>query len=258
MQNIGFITMLWLFLLPLIAILVPVWLGQRYGNYVKKKSGEIHDAPIGSVVGATLGLLAFMLGFTFQIVGNRFDTRKDLFLSEISDIRTAYLYAGLVPEPFRSDARKMISTYVDIRVELLHDPSKLEQAKLQSQQILDSLWSYSEALAAQDRSSEAYSLFTTSSSRLVSLFNERITVTFQFHLPVTVLYVLSFVAFFSMLMLGYQFGISGKVSFMVNILLAITFAAVMWLIYALDHPEAGLIQINQEPLLMLQRQLHHS
>src|SRR5215471_14459124 len=124
---------IWMFLLPLTAILFPLWLGQHYGRCVKKKSGEIHDAPIGSVVGATLGLLAFMLGFTFQIVGNRFDARKELYLNEISDIRTAYLYTGLVPEPIRSDARKMIVGYVDIRVKLLHDSIKFEDAKLRSQ-----------------------------------------------------------------------------------------------------------------------------
>lgn len=248
--------MLWMFLIPLIAILLPLWLGQRYGVYIKKRLGELQEAPIGSAVGAALGLFAFMLAFTFEIVGKRFDQRKELFLNEISDIRTTYLYAGLTPEPIRTQARKMIITYVDIRVEVRRDPSKSEQALLQSRQILDSLWSYSETLAAQDRSSEAYSLFISSVSSLVSLFNQRITVGLQFRLPQAILYVLGFVAFFSTFALGYQFGISGRVNHLVNILLSITFAAVMWLIFALDHPEIGLIRLNEAPLITLQQQLH--
>jgi len=256
MANTNLLSMLWMFLIPLIVILLPLWFGQRYGVYAKKRIIELQDAPIGSAVGAVLGLFAFMLAFTFEIVGKRFDQRKELFLNEISNIRTSYLYAGLVPEPIRSQARKMITTYVDVRAEVRRDPSKSKQAMLQSRQILDSLWRYSEALAEQDRSSEAYSLFISSVSGLVNLFNERITVGLQFRLPQAVLYVLGFVAFFSTFALGYQFGISGRVNQLVNIVLATTFAAVMWLIFALDRPEFGLIRLNEAPLITLQEQLH--
>jgi len=245
-----------MFLVPLFAILLPLWLGQRYGVYVRKGRGEMHDAPISSAVGASLALFAFMLAFTFEMVGDRFAKRKELLMTEISDIRTSYLTAGLVPEPIRSQARKLIVEYVDIGVELSRDVSKLEQAKLRSQEILDSLWHYSEELAAQDRSSEAYSLFTSSLNNLVSSFNERVATVLQFHLPSAILYVLSFVAFLSTLALGFQFGISGNVSFMVNLLLGITFAAVMWLVFALDHPEAGVIRISDAPLMTLHKQLH--
>ena len=246
-----------MFLVPLFAILIPLRLGQRYGAYIRKTRGEMQDAPISSAVGASLALFAFMLALTFDMVGDRFAQRKELMVNEISDIRTSYLNAGLVPEPIRSQARKFIVEYVDIRVELSRDASKLEQAKLRSQRILDSLWHYSEELAAQDRSSEAYSLFISSISSLVSSFNERVSVVLQFHLAPAILYVLSFVAFLSTLALGFQFGISGKVSFLVNVLLGITFAAVMWLIFALDHPEAGVIKISDAPLMTLQQQLHH-
>jgi len=216
----------------------------------------MHEAPLGSAVGATLGLLAFMLGFTFQIVGNRYDHRKELLVNEISGIRTFYLYAGLVPEPIRSDARRLIVEYVDLRVAFRDDPSKFESSKVRSMQILDTLWKFSELLAAQDRSSEAYALFMTSARELVVVFNERITVIYQFHLPKAILYILCFVGFFSMLTLGYQFGVSGKVSMLVTILLGTTFAGVMWLIFALDQPSAGIIQISDAPLRTLHMQLH--
>ena len=107
-------------------------------------------------------------------------------------------------------------------------------------------------LNAQDRSSEAYSLFTSSVSQIVSLFNERITVTFQTRLSGTIFWVLGFVAFLSMLVLGFQFGISGKVSLSIILLLAVSFAAVLWLVIALDRPETGLVRLNQAPMLTLQ------
>ncbi len=256
MGNGNFFATIWMFLLPLCAIIVPIWLGQRYGLYIKKNSGEIPDAPLSSMVGATLGLFAFMLAFIFQLVGSRYEKRKELLLSEVSDIRTSYLYAGLIPEPLRSNSRNMIRTYVDIRVEFSRDRSKFEEVRFRSEKILDSLWHYSEILAQQDRSSEAYSLFTASISSLVTLFNQRITVGLITRLPVAILYVLSLVAFFSMLTLGYQFGTAGGVRNAVIIVLGITFSVVMWLIFALDRPETGLISVNWKPMIILQEQLH--
>lgn len=245
-----------MFLVSMTAILLPVWLGKLYGSYIRKRNHELGSDSIGSAVGATLGLLAFMLGFAFQMVGNRFDKRKDLMINEISDMRSTYMYAGLIPEPMRSDARKMIVEYVDIRVEFRRDASKLPEAKAKSQKILDSLWSYAETLAAQDRSSEAYSLFTSSVNALVTAFNQRVMVVYQSRLPQGVLVVLVFVGVLSMLMLGYQFGISGSVKPLVTILLGVTFSAVLWLIFALDHPESGLIKLSDAPLETLQEQLH--
>jgi hypothetical protein len=58
-----------------------------------------------------------------------------------------------------------------------------------------------------------------------------------------------------MLILGYLFGISGKGSFKLNLLLAIIFALVMFLIFALDRPETGLAKMNQRPMITLQHQL---
>jgi len=245
-----------MFILPLLAVLLPVLLGQRYGFYIRKKGREIKDAQVGTVVGSALGLLAFMLAFTFQIVSNRYDARKALLLDEVTHIRTTYLRAGLVPEPFRSGSRKMIVEYVDLRVELAKDISKAEHGISRSNQILDSLWNYAETLAAQDRSSEAYALFTSSVNDLVDVFNQRITLTLEYRIPGTILCILFFIGFFSMLMLGYQFGISGKGNFLLNFLLSIVFAAVMWLIFALDRPETGLIRLNQAPVFTLQQQLH--
>ena len=144
----SFFSTIWMFVLPLVAIIVPVWVGQRYGLHIKKKGGEINDAPISSAVAAALGLLAFMLAFTFQIVGNRLDNRKALLLTEISDIRTAYQCAGLVPEPIRSQTRQKILRYVDIRVDFLHNRRGLPEVMTESRSILDSLWSFSEQLAA--------------------------------------------------------------------------------------------------------------
>jgi hypothetical protein len=245
-----------MFFIPLIAVLGPIMIGQRYGLYRKSKSKEDQPGSVGAVVGAAMGLLAFMLAITFQIAANRYDARKQLLLKEVTDIRTTFLRAGLVPEPYRFNSRKLLGEYVDLRIDVAKEPSKLTAALNRSQQILDSLWKYAEILAEQDRSSEAYSLFTGSVNDIIDAHNQRVSLAIEYRMPNAVLAVLSIITFFTMLVLGYQFGISGKGNFRISLLLSFIFAIVMFLILALDRPETGLAPINQKPMFTLQKQLH--
>lgn len=244
-------------LIPFLCVLTPTLLGQQYGLYIKTKSIKVSDSPIGSVVGASLGLLAFMLAFTFQIADNRYSERKKLLLDEVTTIRTTYLRAGLIPEPFKSNTRKHLIEYVKLRVAIVENitPQKIDNLLVKSPIILDSLWQYSEALGKQDRSSESYSLFFSSVNELNEIYNHRLTYTFEYKIPKTVLVILGVITFFSMFLLGYQFGISGKKNYLVIVLISITFASLMWLILALDSPEKGFMRLNQKPIISLYEQL---
>ena len=244
-----------MFLIPLLIVLIPIFIGQLYGRYRSKKSSEMQHTPVGAAVGAAFGLLAFMLAFTFQIAANRYDARKELLLDEVTNIRTTYLRAGLIPEPFRSETRKQLVEYVDLRVELSKDASRLAPILVRSQQILDRFWNYSEKLGELDRSSENYALYISSVNDLVDNYNQRITMTLEYRIPAAILWVLCAIAFLSMLALGYQFGISGKGSFRINLLVSIVFAIVMFLILSLDRPETGVAKLNQKPMFTLQHQL---
>jgi hypothetical protein len=244
-----------MFFIPLFTVLIPILVGQRFGIKRSKKPETIQHAPIGTVVGAAFGLLAFMLAITFQIAANRFDERKELLLDEVTNIRTTYLRAGLIEEPINTETKKLLVEYVDLRIEVGKDISKLEQSMNRSQQILDTLWSYTEKLATKDRSSEIYALYTTSVNDLVDNYNQRITMTLEYRIPAAILVLLFIIAFLSMFALGYQFGTSGKGNFGINLLLAIIFALVMFLILMIDRPEMGLAKLNQKPIITLQQQL---
>jgi hypothetical protein len=244
-----------IFLFLFLIVLAPVFMGQRYGFYHSRISSDLQNAPIGTVVAAAFGSLAFFLAFIFQITASRYMDRKELLLSEVTNIRTTYLRAGLLQEPIRTDTRKLLVEYTNLRVEVGKDTAKLSHTISRSQEILDTLWGYTETLAAQDRSSEVYSLFTTSVNDLVDNYNQRITTTFEYRIPPSILLILIIVAFFSMFSQGYHFGISGKGSLKINIVLAFVFALIMFLIISLDRPEIGLARLNQKPMITLQKQL---
>jgi hypothetical protein len=251
-----FLQVSWMFLIPLIAVIIPVYVGERIGIHHRLSEHEIQHTPIASVVSAAFGLLAFMLAFTFQIAANRYDARKAMLIEEVKDVRIVYLRAGLIPEPYRSATKKHLTKYVDLRVELLKDLSKIDYTFSKSRAILDSLWSYSEALAIEDRGSEIYALYISAVNDVIDAYYERVTLVIVYRIPKAILSVLFIIGILSMLALGYQFGVTGKGSLGINVLLATTFSVVMCLIFALDRPETGLVPVNQRPLLILHEQMH--
>jgi hypothetical protein len=90
---------LWaLFICILLVVLLSVEFGYRLGKYRRSRQEQEKEAPVGTMVGATLGLLAFILAFTFGLAAARFDARRQVLLDEANAIGTTYLRAGMVPE----------------------------------------------------------------------------------------------------------------------------------------------------------------
>jgi len=244
-----------MFLIPFFAVLLPLLIGQQLGVSSRKKSDEVPQIQISSVVVTAFGLLTLMIAFTFQIAASRYEARKQLLMDEVTKIRTGYLRAGLIPEPYRTNTKSLLIEYVDDRLQVAYDLEALGRALKRSQQILDSLWKYSEILAEQDRSSEAFALYIISVNEIIDAQNQRLTVALQYRIPRAVIISLFLIEIFSMLVLGYQFGISGKRNSKLNLVLALIFTVVIFLILVLDRPELGLSKLNQQPMQMLQEQM---
>ena len=68
-----------------------------------------------AIVGAILGLLAFMLAFTFSLAASRFEARRQGVLDEANAIGTTYLRARFLPQPQRDEAARLLREYVDVR-----------------------------------------------------------------------------------------------------------------------------------------------
>ena len=79
------------------------------------------------IVAATLGLLAFMLAFTFGMAASRFEERRQAVLSETNAINTTYLRAALLPDPMSGDTRNLLREYVDVRLKGAN-PARTAQA----------------------------------------------------------------------------------------------------------------------------------
>jgi hypothetical protein len=251
---------LWgVFGLTVALVLLTIGIGTFVGQRRRRQPEHEAETPLGTITGATLGLLAFMLAFTFGIASERFQARKQLLLDEVNAIGTTYLRAGLLLEPHRSEISKLLREYVDIRANLAREDmfqqvKKLQETFSRSQMLQDRMWSHAVAMAQADSRSQIYALFISSLNEMIDLHNSRVTV-MQYHIPTTIWYALYFITILCMVMVGYQVGLSGKSNFKVGIVLALTFSSVIFLIADLDRATEGYLHVNQQPMFELQKNM---
>src|SRR5262245_54435690 len=88
-----------------LAGLLGAWSRRRFerrgGDEKEEGSGQE-----GYVVSAVMGLLALLVGFTFSMAIDRFDTRREHVLTEANAIGTTYLRTQLLEEPHRARISK--------------------------------------------------------------------------------------------------------------------------------------------------------
>ena len=198
------------------------------------------------MVGATLGLLAFMLAFTFGLAGTRFEARRQLVQSEANAISTAYLRADLLPEPMKTDSQALLREYVETRLAGA-DPAKLAESISKSEDIQKRLWSQT-VLAIQKEKSVVTSLFSQSINQLIEIHSQRITAVLRSRIPPAIWIGLYSVLILAMAAVGYQEGMASKRRSIAVITLVCGFSIVLFLIADLDRPGKGYLQINQEAM----------
>ncbi|MCE5186022.1 MAG: hypothetical protein LLF76_07855 [Planctomycetaceae bacterium] len=239
--------------LILLSFVLGTWLAIRGGKRQEKPQGSL-----GTVCGALLGLLAFMLAFTFGISAQRFQTARLFLLDEVNAIETTYLRAGLLAQPHPAEIRRLIREYVDMRVELMSGSAawteRLPQVLARSEALQGQLWDHASALAQADRYSPIDALFISSLNEMIDLQTSRVTV-FAYRIPRIVWECLFLIMLLSVFLTGYQAGLSMKGGFKVGLVLALTFAAVILLIADLDRGWGGRLRVGQQPILDLQSRI---
>lgn len=255
MDTSTFIALLITLITVLSFVLIPITLGKRYGASQIIKHPELTKAPVGTVVGTAFGLLAFIMAFTFQIASSRFDARKKLLLDEVTAIRTTNLRAGFLPDSYRIKSKTLLFEYVSFQTNITKDISQLEKNVNHLNLILDSLWRDAEHLALSKEYTGVHNNYIASLNTLIDIHNQRLTVAFEYRIPNFIIIILGIIIVCAMFSLGFYFGISGKNYFRVTMIYGIIFSLVIMLILILDHPELGLSNVNQQPILSLHMQM---
>lgn len=226
--------------------------GFRLGK--RRMASHEPEPPLASMLASTLGLLAFLLAFTFNIAANRFDERRTLVLNEANAIGTTYLRADFLNEPLRQDVKKLLREYVATRVSCLSS-GKLESAITTSEVLQERLWSDAVTAANQNVNSPMCALFVASLNEVIDIHAKRVTLGLHTRVPPSVWLCLLSVAALSMTGVGYFSGLTGTRCWAGTSVLIASFSLVMLLVADLDRPHQGLLKTPQQPLIDLCRKL---
>jgi hypothetical protein len=240
-----------LFALTVFLVMLAVEAGYFIGRKARRQSQMEKVPPVSSIVGSTLGLLAFMLAFTFGTVASRFDARRALVREEANVIRTAWLRSDFLPESDRGESEALIKTYIERRVAAVeaHDLGVVEKTLAESVRIQRRLWDIAVANGRGEMNSPVAALYVTSLNQMIDLHALRIVIGLEARVPFGLWLALYALIVLGMIGVGYQTVIAESTGrSLAPLMLAFSFAIMIALISGLDRPASGFMAVSQQPL----------
>ncbi|MBP7701906.1 MAG: hypothetical protein KA098_04830 [Phenylobacterium sp.] len=211
-----------------------------------RRDDKTSDDGEGYVVSAVLGLLALLLGFTFALAVDRFETRRALVLEEANAIGTAYLRTQLLPEPHRARISGLLVDYAENRVALGEtSAAQNPQLLVKNDRLITDLWAATAAGFQSVKGLDFSSAYLESMNALIDLDTSRKAAR-SVHVPTEVFIVLMIYLVVTAGVLGYVFaGPRGRAA-------AVFMLALLWmsmlLIVDIDSPTRGGVRESQAPM----------
>jgi Protein of unknown function (DUF4239) len=238
------------FLYPIIIILFAgaAEVGAWGGRYLRGSGNKGED--MGTLAGSALGLLALLLAFTFSLALSRYEARRALVLDEANAIGSTANFALMLPEPAKGSVLSMLRDYCAVRIGLgvPFNPEKLERDVAKSLDLQSRLWQQAVAVSAMAPQSRPASQFAAALDEMVKIHEKRL-MALRYHIPNAVFVMLLAVAIVAMVFTGYQVGLLETRLREVSLLMAATVGVVIVMVFDLDQPSRGLIEVSPQALV---------
>jgi hypothetical protein len=226
-------------------------IGFRYGETQQGKPNKAQMAQVRAIMGASLGLLAFMLAFSFNMAQRHYEQRTQAYMMEVSAIDSAFRGADLIKQDERAAAKDLLRQFAKLRLKTSEaaraaDMTVLVELIRESEKIHDLLWSIAESSMEGAENGEDTGIFASAVLAMINAHDARLQNAFFSRVSPIIWFTLYFMAILSMVVMGYQAGLTGTRSSLATWTLAIAFSAVMTLITDLDRPNMTLFQLNQQ------------
>jgi hypothetical protein len=207
------------------------------------------------IVSGVVGLLALLLGFTFSLAVDRFDTRRGLVLAEANAMQTTYLRTQLLGEPHRTRISNLLQDYIDNRIVLakMRITPEAAQRLARNNVLITELWAATVAAFPSIKGYDFSSSYLESMNSITELDAARKAAR-RAHVPFPVFVVLIIYQVSTAALLGYVMtDVRGRFS---AAALMTLFTLALLLIIDIDRPTAGSIREDQGPIETVQRFIH--
>ena len=238
----------------LLSLVLSIEAGYRFGRRAEQRNNDSSRAHVGAIQASLLGVLALLLGFTFSLSLQRFDSRSEAVIEEANAIGTAYLRAQLLADSIRGEVQTLLRRYVDLRVQTgtvpLNHEAERQALIAKTNRLLNELWRYARRAAEEDGRAVSAGLFIQSLNELIDAYGRR-DAALSRHVPEVVLFLLYGTFLMTGGVVGYAAGVGGHRPSIVTYILVILIVVLTFIIIDLDRPRRGLIQVNQSSLVDL-------
>lgn len=260
MNPLDYVPLYLVLALAVLAQVLFIELGFRYGRTKNGASFKAQMAQVRAIMGASLGLLAFMLAFTFNSAQQHFEERTRAYMMEVSAIDSAYRGADLILKEARVEAKELLLNFTRLRLETAQaagqsDMQSVVEMVRESELMHDQLWAIAESSMEGAGDGEDTGIFAQAVLAMIDAHDARLQAVLFNRISPVIWITLFLMSLLSMIVMGYQAGLTGTRSQLATWTLAITFSAVMTLITDLDRPNMTLFQMNQSLMAELENRM---
>ena len=239
-------------------MLVANQLGYRLGLRSEAEENTELKSQTTAIQAGIMGLLALLLGFTFNMSLQRYDARSNAVIEEAGLISTAVLRANLLAPQFKQPILELLKLYIDERVALSSvDLSKQQQRMALNKRIThlqSQLFELGMQAAEVDQRAITSGAFLQALTAVVQIEGKR-SAMLQLHVPEPVIFLLFTVFITAGGILGYSSGLGRKRPKFPTLIMSGLIVIVVFIVIDLDRPKRGIIIVKQGSLIDLQQSL---
>ncbi len=254
------IPIFFIFLATAIFIYLFFEVGYQISKYYQSRYVNKVDTSQLPMVAGLLGMLAFLLAFVFNMAVTRFDQRTQSVITESNIIHIAYLHADLVAEPYRTDVKRLLREYVDVRLENLQkNQMEILSDKMPELRKLHKLLQTQANSAYKLNPNRPSMMLIQSIHKIITIHESQLIVGERPKIPVSIWFTLYVIAAIAMLTLGSQVGFIKTRRLIQVIPTVLAFSILIALVAELDRPfNLSGIKVNQEAMIDLQKRLNRA
>ena len=241
------------------AVFIGLWLASLVGSWLHRHNpsaeGELHE-DLGILLGATLTLLALIIGFSVSMASNRYDQRKNLEEAEANAIGTEILRADLLSPADAASVRSLLGAYLDQRILFYINQDETRQAQIDqsTSQLQTSLWDAVRGPATA-RPTPVTALVLAGMNDVIN--SQGYTqAAFWNRIPRPVWWLMAAIALCSSVLFGFR-SRDGKAARKLSLVLPLVVSIAFLLIADIDAPRHGLIHVSAQNLENLAKSLGH-
>lgn len=253
---------LWLPTVLIIAILLLMEAGRRFGIRWRSGNQATASGGTGAVEAAVFGLMGLLIAFTFYGAETRFETRMSLIVDEANAIDTAYLHLDLLPANTQPALRESFRKYVHSRLAIYQKIPDwetvvaLKKELRQSTDLQKEIWKQAVAASKQSDSPAVQTLVLSSIDRMIDIAATQ-TIALQRHPPSAVWAMLAFTLLAACVLAGYSMSGTGTRNWVHTLVFAVLFSAVIYINVDFEYPRMhGFIRIGEMDKLLVQTLEH--